>query len=721
MAKSHSTQGRHASYPPASPADAPSRPERMLAGIAALMLLLRIIAGFLPATSITVFWGITPLMMNTWDTLLLFALPLLLLVPGIRRTCATAVEQPRTRAQYLGASAVLIIVAVVAAWNIHVLFPFLGDGSSYLAEVIRIRASEAYQSFLLKPTAWLSGELIHMLARATSSPDVAQPYTITGILALITLLGGGVVLLRDEAPAPRLLLFTLVFFSSASLLFFGYVELYAMQVAFTALFLLSAWTTLRTGRSPVTPGILLLIAMAWGAAAAILLPAFLHLLLDRRGWVKRFRSIHIVLAGALLMGIAVSAAHAISGFDHPGQYLHPLLTSTLDIDGRQINTITYTVFSLPHLWDVLQVYILNAGLPLLLLLITVLSLPSPGRDTSSTTFFALASIGGLFMVLFGNSMFGLARDWDLAVVATLPVAFLAASVLVSRLEAARMRPGGIAVWTGALALALWWPWMAVNMSPASATRFEQLLDARSGMVNVRWTWNGLENLRKYHVSRSDAAGCKRILFRMLDTRFNTLDTHEKIFDLMLNTADNGAMSDALLASLMREARDPFPANDTRHISPPVLRQKTASFILDAIQTGTISRDDARIGELGAAFGEWRERGIIDAVLDTTLTPAERLQRAQAALPDTLHDGLLAGILGQFHMQTGDFPGAASALQRAIELDPGRYPEMYLTLSSVLDAELRDHAAARSVLERGLVDCRLSPRRGEIEAALKELR
>jgi tetratricopeptide (TPR) repeat protein len=660
-------------------------------------------------------WGLSfvQYLLPGWDALFVLALPLLLLLPAVLGKAAGLFGprpmQQESSSRYWLTAAFITAVLVTVSTQLHVLFPLLGDGSSYAAEIIRIRADAAYNTFLIKPTSWLTGVLIEYIARHSATVDTTWPFALTGTIALGILAAGFFAFTRRDTTTRRVLAGSMVFFTSASLFFLGYVELYAMQFAFTALFFLSMLYGDKNGAPRFMPALLLLAAVLSGGSSIVFLPALCIYVFENASFMKRLKTRTVVIGTAMIQLCAIAAVYGLAGLTGDHQYLLSISPNAVDINGKLLNEVTYTVFSGRHLADVTGAYLLNCG-PALFILAALSAKRKSFRlsDDRRMAVLLTALLSGFFVLIFGNTMFGLARDWDMASIATLPVNFMALEALFGAMDRKLLHPGRTAVIVACTMLAAVYGWVRVNTSEASVRRFDDLLAMSEESISVRWTCNGLENLRKYYVKYSKQDDIYRVLKRMAVTRFNTLDTFEKMFEMAINGYRPDKVMDDLLALFKHEAQSPFAENDTRHIPPLLLRQKAVSMLFDAMQMGFIARDDERVTGLHNAFGEWHAIGFIDAVLDSTKAPDAKAAAAEAALDGQALDALLAGTIGRLYAQTGDKEKAVMFLRKALDLDPGRYPEMYMALADILYGDMKDRAGAVEVLELGVRQCRLSP-------------
>ena len=260
-----------------------------------------------------------------------------------------------------------------------------------------------------------------------------------------------------EGGAARRLLAVALLTGGWTLQFFGYFENYAPFLVTTTAFALAGAKAARDGRGRG-------VAMAWGAASValhalglLLLPAVLLLFRPRELTGPR----RLALAVALAAGGVAAAAWFVGGSLERQLLFVPPFPTRFGVPG-------YTMFSLPHLLDVV-----NLALLLLpgLLVVLAASWSGPGgprrpRDPAHEFLVVVAASCWLGVFVFDPKL-GLPRDWDLFAFAGPP---LLLALLVPRLahpEPRVVRGIALAAALGAVVLA---GRVATNTDEATAYR-----------------------------------------------------------------------------------------------------------------------------------------------------------------------------------------------------------------------------------------------------------
>jgi len=248
-------------------------------------------------------------------------------------------------------------------------------------------------------------------------------------------------------------------------LFFGYVENYTIVSLCLLVTLFLAWHALRSDIPPVWPVLGLSITNAFHPSTVFLWPGMLVLV-----WLCRKRSyasltaalwqtmLPPLIVGGAVFGLMESGGHGLSsllGVDRPGGgdgiWFVPLFETTTEWQ-------RYTMFSVAHILDWLNVHLLISpfGLPLIILsLITVYRFPitlfDQPQDKDYAIFLGVTATCYVLLTWLWNPDYGFQKDWDLfapsAFVVTLLAGFLLVRVLPDR---DRLKEGSLFVVTVAL-------------------------------------------------------------------------------------------------------------------------------------------------------------------------------------------------------------------------------------------------------------------------------
>lgn len=447
------------------------------------------------------------------------------------------------------------------------LFPmqtfYYGDGGPLISEIYKIGAQEHYSSEMVMNlhSAPLAGLLIHLLstlipsvmhALGMSLPETPMfPFLGLSLLAAIAL---GTALRLEKETRLRLPIFLLLLGTGGALLFFRYAEMYLPVFVAVSAYLLAAAAVLR-GERPLWLALLLyVVAVAAHYMMLALLPSLLFLLFRDSATMKRLtgsgRALFLSFAGMLAVAFAM---YFVLGFDHSdSRMIMPLLPVE-----TPAGTLSYTLLSSYHLFDLLNLLLLLAAFPLALLIVGQMgAVKKPGiqkkssdgkdADTAGTEnagvaegtgdalrFQLIAGYSFLLFLFFANTSLGLARDWDVA-------APLGAMLVMIYVEYRRSRNANThrsgskdagskevsrqeipahagMLQAGLVSVLLVVPWIAVNVNVESSTaRFAEIMALDDGHMYGDYALSGYEALRKQAVHAGDFEREGEILRRMLE-------------------------------------------------------------------------------------------------------------------------------------------------------------------------------------------------------------
>ncbi len=217
----------------------------------------------------------------------------------------------------------------------------------------------------------------------------------------------------------RFLAFICMFGSAVLLMFFGYVESYSPAWAAFSGFIYFTLRYLNRERGLIYIFIFLLIGILFHLQMAIYIPAVIYILFSgERGkalYKKNGRIIKVIIAVTIGFAIYVFVKKYHSDLYFENIFL-PLFS------GKPASPY-YSLFSLPHLLDVLnQLLLLSPLLPLLL----YLSFGGIKNSIKNRKVLALGLMAGaiLIFLLIIDPKLGMPRDWDLFSFSALPLTLL---------------------------------------------------------------------------------------------------------------------------------------------------------------------------------------------------------------------------------------------------------------------------------------------------------
>lgn len=155
---------------------------------------------------------------------------------------------------------------------------------------------------------------------------------------------------------------------------------------------------------------------------------------------------------------------------------------------------SYTLLSTAHLIDVLNMITLAAAPALLLLPF----MRRPGNALRSQDVVALSHVIFTgYLLFFGYTCFGMARDWDVNVGFGVAAALFSITML-TRLEEGDARSYLAYLGSGAVIIAVL-PWLAVNLDEGmSERRFRDVMALDDRNITGDFALNGYEHLRKHY-------------------------------------------------------------------------------------------------------------------------------------------------------------------------------------------------------------------------------
>ncbi|MBL0177314.1 MAG: tetratricopeptide repeat protein [Ignavibacteria bacterium] len=505
----------------------------------------------------------------------------------------------------------------------------------------------------------------------------------------------------------RWLLAVFLLFTAGSLFFFGYIELYALSYACGAVYFLAVWAVFRSGASPWPAGVALLAAVAFGLSAAVFVPSWLLVLHWKfRGESGPFPLKHAAAALCVLSVLVFVAAYVVTGAANEEMQLMPLAPFQKTTGGVPGGWQQYTLFSRAHLVDMLNALLLVAG-PALAVCVAALAVArraSAWRDPAVLTGL-VAAVGGVLFVFFGHARLGLARDWDLAALPLLGLAFLAASLLAALAKEGKIVLAPLLPLLLALALGDTWVWMRVNIDEdASARRLESIVDRDAAVLLPIHTYTALENLRKHYRALRSEDHHVATLKRMIATGYHKPDTYEKFLGVLAqrrSPEERGRDLSWVFERLLAESASMNGPAGYAVVAPRTLRELAAKALLIGAQTGESGRVRDVLPRFRAALEPWKEAGLVEAFVTPGLTPDDVADRVAAAIDSATADAALLIAAARVHRAAARYAAAATLYERAITRDPDGYPESYIALAQICFEQLGDRARSEDALRRCL--------------------
>lgn len=430
----------------------------------------------------------------------------------------------------------------------------------------------------------------------------------------------------------RLWLLILTLFASSMQLFFGYVENYTPLVFLLFLYVVSSMPILHGRGRLWIPIVLFVLSVFMHIQAVLFAPSLVLLILHRLGgrlWTATEKYAAPVLILLMIVGTAL-----IGVFTGASKHFLPLVG----------NEETYGVFSMTHLWDVLnEIMLLMPILPVLLVMVWV-SRKRPQKNSSGheVKWFSLASEWRfvylilacclIYLILFKSDI-GMGRDWDLFTMSSVGLIPLAALVLNRFLRSIKDQAGAAVVVVPAvlITIVLGSAWIGINASSSrSVDRFESMLTYDRTHAPYAY-----ENLAIFHYTNGD-------LPKAIDSMKLAADVSKnprQYVMLALYRYENGELEDAL--QLLRDVLKVRPGykNARLHLATVLEKEKMLEELNDVADAGT--KQHPREAEF------WFHLGESSLLLGNTDEGLAALQRCKALRPSPERLARINELIGRF--------------------------------------------------------------------------
>lgn len=572
-------------------------------------------------------------------------------------------------------TALIVGTAGLLFWFAALPYSFLGDSTMYIGELWRVYNLGEHVSLHKEPIPMLLAEGVFKIQTALRiSGQAAYAYRITGAACGMAFVWLSLRLARElfAGRSERVAAVALLLSCGGSLLFFGYVESYAVSYVFVLAYCLACFRFV-AGHTPLRTVIIALALCVLGHFQYLLLLPSLGalLLVTRRGRAGAIM-IYRTLAASVVVMIAVYAAlsfvprSASQALDFP---LIPL---------RASEGISYTLFSAQHLVDIVNEHLLLAAVPLAIIACLGVALRKRIAWTSPEIVTGVTML--TFMEAFlvgGNFNLGLARDWDVSSAVGVVLCVLALIMIRQAAQqgaSLRRLAGGISAVAVAGAIA----WVSVNGSIDSAIRrYESLVTLYRPLVHPRVTRFGYENLRKYYGGSNDVHKELQYDKAMLEI----LPYH---YDALRATTVVDEQGAALGAQGTHEILSILELINA--LSDSTLRSETAG-----------DEGEIRLGPHGSGenttLGDIYFLGIEELQMARLISQDQALACAESFI--TRHPALPYGyeLKGRLYFFAERYDSALPFLNHSIAVDPSRARPYYLRANVAFSTNAFDSARA----------------------------
>ncbi len=304
---------------------------------------------------------------------------------------------------------------------------FLGDGYSLLSELSSDTPMIKPRNYMgTMPQVW-----IYQLLNGVGWKDAILSYRVISFFAALISLVVLAITLKGlfKNTQDRLLAFLGIVSCGTSLLFFGYVENYALFNAIVLGFCIAGMLAIEKKISKMWAIPLAVGSVFFHYLGVALIPAAVYLLLcDTRLGIKISKMPKIARAVLTILILALAIILFIWFYKNNYAFrfaLVPIIQDQFTLEG-------YTLFSAAHLMDYLNMLFLL--MPGFLIAITGLlaGKTDPKGPKQRTRFLLIAAVTSLGLIFIIDPRIGMARDWDLFAFAGLPFTLLVIDIYLRR-------------------------------------------------------------------------------------------------------------------------------------------------------------------------------------------------------------------------------------------------------------------------------------------------
>jgi len=385
--------------------------EKIIGAGCFLLILTHLVASYFPQERL---WGVNLLyyLPPVWRWILVIC-GLLILIPPINKVVgnflsdlAHRIANGFRKINKYYKYAFLSLIAGLLFWAFKVKTFLLGDS------FLRARGIDLGEK--LSFTAPLDF-FVHVKVAKLLSWDAFQTYAVISALSgvmfvfLVLLLGDLIGKDRKE----KVLIFFVIITMGASQLFFGYVESYTLVYVAMVIYILFSLSYLMNKDGLMLPVLSFLLTLSLHLSALTLLPSLLYLIFSKEArktqWrKKKGKFFKLSLSIGIVLVVAVGL-FLLQSYNPKGQGLGSYLIFPLG-EGESF----YSLFSFPHLLDLINHQLLVSPVGILILLTSILFFSKRINFKESVVGFLLVvSVCSLGYAFWVDPKLGYPRDWDL--------------------------------------------------------------------------------------------------------------------------------------------------------------------------------------------------------------------------------------------------------------------------------------------------------------------
>jgi len=608
-----------------------------------LLLLTHFLSSFFPASRL---WGINHLAYFPLWVRLIFTVPgLLILLPWVNSKIYKLLDRFLSLLQRIFCKREVLGYAFFSTifmfffWLLRSRTHFLGDGYAVISHL----ESGQYLRIGFEPLEIFSHLYLYKFLKLFFSPSAEFVYTGLSVLA------GGVFVFvlffltkaLSEDKLDRLLIFSVFLFSGATEFFLGYAEHYTLLYVSIFTYLYFSLRYLQGKAKIFLPVFFSLLSIGFHLSSVYLLPSLVFLFILKKKEEERILSTKKAVP---VIFILISVAGLLTYYVWS---INPVLLEIFVpiFKGRHYAT-NYTLFSFPHLLDVLNQHLLlsSAGVILLMALSLTYKRIIKFKDPI-IPFLVIVSSAQLFYHFLVDPKLGAPRDWDLFSSVALGYTLLGVYLFIKFVQSKRY-PALVIIFV-AILTAL--PWFLLNANTEKGiNRFKNILD-----LDSKRSWSGRYTLADYYYKQKNFVEYKETMAQLNkafpeDSLVRKAETYKEV--------GNYDKATELLVNAIQINPSFFWAyNDLGVI---YLKQGKADQALDEF------KKVVRLNPYSFIFHVNMGRALLaKGKLQEALTEFNRTRKLGCKLPDVYCD------IAHIHSRLGEAEKAMKTYNEALKIDP----------------------------------------------------
>ena len=455
------------------------------------------------------------------------------------------------------------------------------------------------------------------------------------------------------------------------MLFFGYVENYALYMPGVLLYLFLGLRTLENRMPLWAPALVLGLLLALHQAFAVFGPSLLFLAYrtwrQGRDTVPSWKNTAATVAALCCVPVSTAALLELSGIGFDGYLGRMGGRNFLPLFAEPGLQSQYRIFSLAHFLDFLNQQLLTA--PAACMAIFLVRKSHLGRQT----FLLIAAVFPLFFTFLARPEIGVFRDWDIFSLPALPLTLWVATALMARIRAREPLFHSAFLLCGAAAFhTLFWIGLNASAGPAEA-RFVHLVNRLTGISAV----NSWITLGKFHRRQNNTNAALHAYQRSIDA---DPTNPNRWLTTGVACREMGRTSDAI--EHFRKAAELQPDLAIPYMNLGAIYYDTGEFsmAIEYFRKAIALQPDLADAHMSLGAVYRRVGQYADAI--------EALEKAVALRP---HHAATHGNLGTTYREAGQNKNAIEHFERSIALRPHHRRTLVNLAVACSDAGQNDRA------------------------------